>query len=248
MRSTLAFKSVDIPMHQQAMRVWIVVVSLWIGVLSVNAEEVALSTISEEEFRQIGELMGELRKIQRDDLFVPVARLQLLYVDNLIKKTDPDATEDLQRLRKFARGVAFNIASFTWPGWGDTGPISAKAQELGYSAARVGLEYAIAVDDVTTNILWINGAHALAAKAYKNASSIFEQARDLAETEFDKSMHAAWISLTQFLESPSTERQAKFELAVSGVRDSDNEYAEFFASQLTTAVEIFSETSTASDQ
>ncbi|MXW06798.1 MAG: hypothetical protein F4Z87_01475, partial [Gammaproteobacteria bacterium] len=128
------------------------------------AEELALAPITEAEWKKMSELIGELRKIQRDNLFVPVARLQLHYALNQIKQTDANDDTELSRLRKFARGVAYNIAAFTWPGWDDMGPIASEDQELGLSAARVALEFANQAEDITFNALWINGAHELNAK------------------------------------------------------------------------------------
>lgn len=211
-----------------------------LGATELNSEELALAKISDDEFRQIGELMRELRNIKKDALFVPVARLQLLYLDDQIEQTKDDDPEAVNKIRKFARGVAYNIAAFTWPGWGDTGPVSPEAQELGFSAARVGLEYSKAADDITSNILWINGAHALAAKEYDLAVENFEAAYEVSETEIDKLMQAGWIALTRLLETPSDQSKEAFDTAYNNLNSSDHEYAEFFAEQLTTAREIFS--------
>ena len=210
-----------------------------LGATAVKSEELALAKISDEEFRQIGELMRELRNIKKDALFVPVARLQLLYLDNQIEQVKDSDSETANKTRKFARGVAYNIAAFTWPGWGDTGPISPEAQELGFSAARVGLEYSKAADDITSNILWINGAHALSAKNYKLAIEHFEGAHEMSETEIDKLMQGGWIALTHLLEDPTDQTEKEFESAFNMLNSADHEYAEFFASQLTTAREIF---------
>ena len=210
----------------------------------MNSEELALSKISNDEFRQIGELMRELRNIKKDALFVPVARLQLLYLDNQIEQAKESDPETANKIRKSARGVAYNIAAFTWPGWEDTGPISAEAQELGFSAARVGLEYSKAAEDVTSNILWINGAHALAARDFKLAIETFEAAHKISETEIDKLMQTGWIALCRLLESPDNQSEAAFETAFNNLQSNDHEYAEFFASQLTTAREIFTDEKT----
>ena len=211
------------------------------GVLAVTDEETALSPIKTVELEQLGELMRELRKIQRDDLFVPVARLQLLYYTNLIEESKNTDPERANSLRKSARGVAFNIASFTWPGWGDTGPITPEAQEMGYSAARVGLRLAQDAKDVTPNILWINGAHAIAAKEHEIALATFEQSYDLADSEIDKLMHKAWIEFSRYCALRDNESKLRYEAALSELSENEHEYAEFFASQLTTAQEIFSE-------
>lgn len=207
----------------------------------MNSEELALTKISDDEFRQIGELMRELRNIKKDALFVPVARLQLLYLDNQIEQVKESDPETANKTRKFARGVAYNIAAFTWPGWGDTGPISEETQKLGFSAARVGLEYSKAAEDITSNILWINGAHALAARKFDLAVQHFEAALEVTQTEIDKLMQAGWIALCRLLENPSEQFEEAFETAFNNLQSNDHEYAEFFAEQLTTARKIFTD-------
>lgn len=214
---------------------------MYLGAPVVNSEELALAKISDDEFRQIGELMRELRNIKKDALFVPVARLQLLYLDNQIDQAKESDPETAIKIRKFARGVAYNIAAFTWPGWGDTGPISEEDQKLGFSAARVGLEYSKAAEDITSNILWINGAHALAAQEFNLAVQHFEAALEVSQTEIDKLMQAGWIALCRLLESPSDQFEEAFETAFNNLETNDHEYAEFFAEQLTTAREIFAD-------
>ena len=202
--------------------------------------EPALDPITKEEFGEIGELMRELRKIKRDDLFVPVARLQLLYLiqtADVVKTTYPGRAREI---RQFAMGQAYNVASFTWPGWGDTGPITKARQELGYSAAKVGLNIAKDLNNVTPNIMWINGAHQLNAREYKAAIESFKKARSLARDDFYASMHAAWIALTRHIERNSERTKRAYNAALSELRDSGHEEAKFFSDQLITAEKIFS--------
>ncbi len=230
--------------NRRFLRVLLAFLLAYLGATAVNSEELALAKISDDEFRQISELMRELRNIKKDALFVPVARLQLLYLDNQIEQAKESNPETANKIRKFARGVAYNIAAFTWPGWGDTGPISQEAQELGFSAARVGLEYSKAAEDVTSNILWINGAHALAAREFNLAVQHFEDAFEISETDIDKLMQTGWITLCRLLDSPSDQSKATFDTAFNNLQSNDHEYAEFFAEQLTTARKIFTDKKT----
>ena len=203
------------------------------------AEEIALSNISESEFQQMSELMRELRKIKRDDLFIPVARLQLLYLNGLLEKSDESDPEAVQRIRTFARGVAFNIASFTWPGWDDTGPISAERQALGLSAARVGLQLAEAANDVTPNILWIYGVHEINAGEYEEAEKTFARAKSLARNDFYRSMHDGWIAMTRFLAQRTDVNRSAYDKAVEAIRTGSDPDAAFYADQLPTALAVF---------
>ena len=202
-------------------------------------DELAVAPITDAEWKSLSELMKELRKIQRDDLFVPVARLQLHYALDLIKRTDENDCTELNRLRKFARGVAFNIAAFTWPGWDDTGPISSENQKLGLSAARVALDFAMQVEDITFNALWINGAHELNAKNFEIAIEFFERARDAADETSGKKMASGWIALTELLPDSTDKKRTRLDEALAELRQADEQNGDFFAQQIETALDVY---------
>jgi len=52
-------------------------------------------------------------------------------------------------------------------------------------------------------------------------------------------MQTGWIALTRLLENPDEQSEKAFDTAFNNLQSTDHEYAEFFASQLTTAREIF---------
>lgn len=202
-------------------------------------DEIAIAPITDFEWKTLNELMVELRKIQRGDLFVPVARLQLHYALNRIEQTDEDNEEKLNRLRQFARGRAYNVAAFTWPGWDDMGTVSRESQELGLSAARVTLDLASQANDVTFNALWINGAHELNAKNYDAAIEYFERTRDVAGAGDGQYMAVGWIELTKYLDAPTEQKLINLETAIKLLREADQENGEFFAKQIETALNVF---------
>ncbi len=202
-------------------------------------DEIALKPITETEWKTLTDLMVELRKLHRGDLFVPVARLQLHYALNRIEQTDESDEERLTRLRKFARGTAYNIAAFTWPGWDDMGNIPLESQRLGLSAARVALELASQANDVTFNALWINGAHELNAKNYDAAVEFFVRTRDAADAGDGKYMAMGWIELTKYLVAPTEDKLTRLEAAVATLRKADQENGAFFAEQIETALDVY---------
>ena len=205
----------------------------------MNTDELVLATMTDTEWKAISELMVELSKTQRGDLFVPVARLQLHYALHRIAQTEDENEDELHKLRKFARGCAYNIAAFTWPGWDDSGPISQESQELGQSAARVTLDLASQTDDVTFNALWINGAHELNARNFDAAIKYFESTRDRADEEDGRCMAMGWIELSKYLNEPSTEKLTNLETAIKVLRETGQENGEFFAKQIETALDVY---------
>ena len=115
--------------------------SFCLFVLSANlvvAQEPVLDPleISEVDFERMSELMRFLRSESNEHLFVPVAKLQLNHLLATAKQLEDEDPERAKQIMTFARGVAFNIASFSWPGWGDQAqPVSMEDQQLGPSGA-----------------------------------------------------------------------------------------------------------------
>ena len=207
--------------------------------LSVSGDDnLVLQDLSDEEFGRVSELMRELGKINRRDLFVPVARLQLLHVLQRLETSDLSESE-LAEGKKFARGIAFNIASFTWPGWDDTPNITPELEQLGEDAAAFGLQIAEEIGDVTPNILWINGVHALNARKFDHAKELFERAKTVVQNDLGVAMHNAWISCTEFLKNPTDETKATFVKSLDKLTNHTQEDGKFFRNQLEIAVEVF---------
>ncbi len=92
---------------------------------------------------------------------------------------DPDTAD---ALRNAVRGISYDLASFTWPGWGEPtitpGPTDLDA---GRHAATLNLALAreLARDDRTlSRAHWVTGAHRLAAHDTAGARKAFERAAD----------------------------------------------------------------------
>ena len=201
-----------------------------------------LETVSESDFGELAELMRFLRSERKESLFVPVAKLQLSYLTEAASRADRTDPAQAVEIRRFARGVAYNIASFTWPGWGDSpDPISDSRQELGLLAAERALELAERIGEVTPNALWILGAHQLNAGMYDEAITSFERAKGLARNDFYRAMHSAWQALTEVVAASGETRIQALDAAIANLRNSDDEDAEFFADQLSTARRVYIE-------
>lgn len=199
-----------------------------------------LDTVNEADFEELAELMRFLRSEKRESLFVPVAKLQLAYLTEAAARADALDPAQAIEIRRFARGVAFNIASFTWPGWGDSPePISGARQELGLEAAERAVELADTIGEMTPNALWILGAHQLNAGMYDEAIASFERAKGLARDDFYRSMHTGWVQLTKVVATGGTSGLEELDVAIYNLRTADSEHAAFFADQLSTARRVF---------
>ena len=201
-----------------------------------------LDTVDESDFAELAELMRFLRSEQKEALFVPVAKLQLAYLTDAASRVETSDPDRALEIRRFARGVAYNIASFTWPGWGDSvEPISDARQKLGLAAAERTLELAEKIEEITPNALWILGAHQLNARQFEEAISSFERAEKLARNDFYRAMHVAWQELTNVAAVGDGTGLQNLDETITNLRNADFEDAEFFADQLTTARRIYIE-------
>ena len=196
-----------------------------------------LDPLSSAEWQSLAELMRELRKIERGDLFVPVAHLQLHYLLNAINEGTVPEERRVETV-KFARGVAFNVASFTWPGWDEPYEITEEMQTLGMSAAKIGLTLAEEIDDVTFNILWINGVHHLARSEHDNALSLLSRAASKVSTPVMSAMVRSWLALTKHFKIDSTESKVELDSAIAKLRGTSDDDSDFYADQLETAYRV----------
>ena len=113
---------------------------------------------------------------------VAIGRAGILYClgQSLLDGTSP---ESIDRLRSTAKGLAYDVGSFTWPGWEEPG-INPTPEDLaaGRECARLNLRLAIELKkpaDRVSMAHWLVGAHALA-----NSDA------DLAAAEFQLSIEA----------------------------------------------------------
>lgn len=197
--------------------------------------------LTDDDFSEISELMRLLRKEKQDRLFVPVAKLQMTYLLSAIEHLESNASPRLNETLRFGRGVAFNIASFTWPGWGDQpDPISDERQNLGLQAADLCVALGERLGEVTPNSLWIQGAHRLNAGQFNKAIESFERAKQLAKNDFFRQMHTAWQTLTRLIENETAKNTRHFEIAVEQMELLDEEQADFYIRQLNTAKFVYS--------
>jgi hypothetical protein len=91
--------------------------------------------------------------------------------------------EHLEKFRSFAKGFAYDIGSFTWPGWEEPGIDPTPDQlAVGRDCAQLNLRLAIELKKPPDRLAmahWLVGAHALAAENPDEAAEQFQMALDI---------------------------------------------------------------------
>jgi len=154
---------------------------------------------------------------------------------------DPDASD---ALRNAVRGLSYDLASFTWPGWGESaitpGPTDLHA---GRHAATLNLALAreLARDDRTlARAHWVTGAHHLAARDTARARAAFDRAvRQLTDPSHasERLLHEGYAALADAL---SGQADDAYRAATARLRDG-MPGGPGFADQLDTARRVFEE-------
>ena len=95
-------------------------------------------------------------------------------------------------LRGSAKALAFNLGSYTWPGWDEPGiQITPENMSIGYGAALLNLRLGEALGrgpEPMSSAHWLIGAHELASGQYRDAIESFRNAANLARTANSRPM------------------------------------------------------------
>ncbi|MYD43828.1 MAG: hypothetical protein F4W90_08050 [Gammaproteobacteria bacterium] len=205
-----------------------------------NEQDTSSLTIQADDYVELYQLMDHLRGTHQEALFIPVLKLQLAYLETTWPYFAESEPEHALEIRRFQRRTAFNIASFTWPGWDDSSePISDARQQLGLQAAQRGLAIAEQIDEVTPNILWILAMHQINAGQFDGAVASLARAKLLAESEFLREMHAAWQYFALAAKKGDESSVDTLNQSIQRLRDWDDEYNDFYADQLVTAKGVY---------
>jgi hypothetical protein len=90
-------------------------------------------------------------------------------------------------LRPQAKAMAYDVGSFTWPGWEEPG-INPTTDDLAFGRQCAGLNLSLAIElnkpvEKVASAHWLAGAHALTAGEWSSAASAFDAAIALLETD-----------------------------------------------------------------
>ncbi|MGE3315318.1 MAG: hypothetical protein AB7O26_09390 [Planctomycetaceae bacterium] len=147
-------------------------------------------------------------------------------------------------IRSAAKGMAYDLASFTWDGWDEKGiAITRSDLEIGLDAAKTNLRLAqeLKKDDLPlARAHWMLGAQQLSAGAYDSAIASFQRSVEFARathSEGDELLARGDIAIVNLCRSEGTDGAAALEQVKSQLANIKE--GEFFIEQLDTALRVF---------
>jgi len=194
-----------------------------------------------------GDLQNHCYWKKRDvQLFTAMGRAGIQL--GLIEADKLDAT-DKQRadqIRAVAKGLAYDVGSFNWPGWGEADlKLGPNDVAVGFDAARTNLRLAVELDKPDlpmSRAHWLVGAYELATSNYAAATEHFQKAVELARRANEKGdelLVVGYVRLTALLRTPDdADAKAKMDAAKAAL--SELKDGKFFVGQLDTALRVFS--------
>lgn len=151
--------------------------------------------------------------------------------------------QQAEQLRSAAKGLAYDVGSFTWPGWDEKGIEIAPANlKVGNDSAKVNLRLAIELKKdalAMSRAHWLVGAHQIAAGQLEPARQSFHQAQDLAKqagSQAEELLCAGYATVVDELTGQSPEPLSQIKAKLQTVKE-----GQFFIEQLDTARRVFAE-------
>ena len=159
------------------------------------------------------------------------------------------SVERVGKFRSAAKGLAYNVGSFTWPGWDEPG-IHLDSHQIAFGAECAALNLRLAIElqkpmSRVSSAHWLVGAHALAANDLDKAEREFELAQKiLPETDVpEKSLqqlNMGYLAIARLCRNPSdADLAANFADIISRINSQSDEDAKEHVAQLLTARRVF---------
>jgi hypothetical protein len=174
---------------------------------------------------------------------ITIGRAGILYCLTQAASVNISA-ESVEKLRSLAKGLAYNIGSFTWPGWEEPGITPTPDQlAVGLDCSPLNLRLAIELNKPPDRISmahWLLGAHALAAHDFELAEKEFQHARLLSAMDTTAKAMEAYLALSRFCRNKTdTASQTLFEEITSELNAQKDEDAASYFTQLISAQRLF---------
>jgi hypothetical protein len=183
------------------------------------------------------ELVFDLHDAKAVPEMVALGRAGILAMLSRAHDLAASAPDKAANWRRAARQLSYNLASFTWPGWGEEGLVISEADRAaGEEAARLCLRLAGELEEDSSSLFasfWIVGAHQLTAGRHAGAIESFGKAAAHARSGGDgpaARMAEGYAALTETLSGAGD--GAKLAAIVADLRAEGSEDALFYADQL----------------
>lgn len=149
------------------------------------------------------------------------------------------------QLRSSAKGLYYDLASFTWPGWDARGiKISAGDLAIGIDAARANLRIAheLNKDDLAlSRAFWMLAGHEMCTRDYDASRQSYHNAlrhAHAAGSKPDELLSAGFVRLTELLDDQIAGEDAELNAILTQLQSLKD--GPEFVRQITTAREVFS--------
>lgn len=140
-----------------------------------------------------------------------------------------------------AKALAYNLASFTWPGWAEPGiTITPEQQARGMEAARINLRFALELNkpfDKVRAAAWLLGAHLLAVNQTEDALFQFQFAVPEKDAP-DYELFHGYTLLAEVL-MKDAEAETEWHQLLADLLAKNDEQSTFAREQLLTARRVF---------
>jgi hypothetical protein len=179
---------------------------------------------------------------------VTIGRAGILYCLGQSLAADA-SSESAEKLRSVAKGLAYDIGSFTWPGWEEPGITPTPADlAVGRDCAQLNLRLAIELNKPPARLSmahWLVGAHALAARDFELAEKEFQLAQDVlpqtdAAANAVKDCNAGYMALARLCKNPADAvAPAQFDEVIARLGTREGDDAKSYLTQLLSARRLF---------
>jgi len=159
------------------------------------------------------------------------------------------APEISAKLGQAAKGLAYNLGSFTWPGWEEPG-ISPTSDDVavGRDCAKLNLRLGIELKKPPLGVSkahWLIGAHALASRDFELAEKEFQLAQDVLPAS-DKAAqelepcNLGYFAVARLARNPAdSAAQARFAEITARLGERDDDDSREYLTQLVRARRLF---------
>ena len=144
-----------------------------------------------------------------------------------------------------ARRISYNLASFTWPGWGEKDLLITPADiEVGLDAARLNVRLVGELNEGDTPhsiAYWGLGAQLIAVQKYDEALKAFKKSKDYAHNAGEKLSELladGYIGITMIVSGDESGQEILGE-TIKKLNAIGSEDALYFVEQFNTAMNVF---------